>query len=118
MLPRMELAATCARFPNGRSPVMASVSERSSAPHAKVEAPVTRRTCPTVEESSAVNALAPLPWRIPVKVEAPVPPFATVRSLVRVSVPMFANVLVAYVEVAFTVTRLSMTDGKTVVEEA
>ena len=34
MLPRTLFAATCARFANGRSPVMASESARSSAPQA------------------------------------------------------------------------------------
>src|SRR3989338_8223549 len=84
MLPRMELAETWARFANGRSPVIASVSARSSAPHAYVEAPVTRRTWPAVDES-VMPAIAevPLPWRSPVRVEAPVPPPATPRSPAR-----------------------------------
>ena len=99
MLPRTEFAATCARFANGRSPVIASVSERSSAPQAYVDAPVTRNICPTVEESViAVKAEVPLPCKRPVKVEAPVPPCATVRSLVRVRVPIVPNVEEALTE--------------------
>ena len=47
-----------------------------------------RRSWPTVEESViAVKALVPLPWRRPVSVEAPVPPFATERSVESESVP-------------------------------
>ena len=86
MLPRMELAETWARFANGRSPVIASVSARSSAPHAYVEAPVTRRTWPAVDESvMPVIAEVPLPWRSPVSVEAPVPPPPTGRPVAFVS---------------------------------
>ena len=50
---------------------------------------MTRRICPTVEESvSAVKAPVPFPWRRPVRVEAPVPPFPTVRSVLRESAPI------------------------------
>src|SRR5688572_17302765 len=64
---------------------MASVSERSSAPHAYVEAPVTRRTCPAVEELvMAVKTPVPFPCKSPVSVAAPVPPLATVRGVLSV----------------------------------
>src|SRR3989338_8299090 len=41
------------------------------------------------------------PWRRPVRVEAPVPPFATVKSFVRLRVSIHAVVEVNRVEVAF-----------------
>ena len=49
---------------------------------------MTRSICPAVTLSViAVNADVPFPCRRPVSVEAPVPPFATVRSLVSTRVP-------------------------------
>ena len=47
-----------------------------------------------------VIAEVPLPWRRPVRVEAPVPPFATVKSFVRLSVSIHAVVEVKRVDVA------------------
>ena len=41
--------------------------------------------CPAVPVTP-VMADVPLPWRRPVKVEAPVPPLATVKALVRLRV--------------------------------
>src|SRR3989338_6302440 len=48
-----------------------------------------------------VIAPVPFPWRRPVRVEAPVPPFATVKSFVRLRVSIHAVVEVNRVEVAF-----------------
>ena len=109
-LAKTELAANWAKLEKGRSPVTASVSARSNAPQAYVEAPVTRSTWPTVEESeSAVKAPVPLPWRRPVRVVAPVPPEETGRAelrALRVSVPMLAAVLKRLVEEAVVEKRL------------
>ena len=49
-------------FPAGSMPVTASVSARSRAPQTYVDAPVTLRVWPTVDESDiAVYGLPPLP---------------------------------------------------------
>ena len=83
-----------------------------------MEAPVTRRIWPTVDESvRAVKAPVPLPCRSPVRVEAPVPPLETERRVWSVREPRLAaaekrlveeavvekkSVVVAEVVVAFT----------------
>ena len=64
-------------FAIGSVPVMASESARLTAPKAYVLAPVHRSTWPTVDDVFAVKADVPFPWTMPVRVEAPVPPFAT-----------------------------------------
>lgn len=72
------LVAPVPPLPTGSVPVMAAAVDKLNAPHAYVEAPVTRSTCPAVEESEiAVIALVPFPWRTPVNVAAPVPPLFT-----------------------------------------
>ena len=53
-----------------------------------------------------VIAPVPLPWRRPVSVVAPVPPFATVRAFPRVSVPTVASWEKRFVDDAVVENRL------------
>ena len=62
----------------------------------------------TVDE--AVKALVPLPCKIPVRVDAPVPPSATVKSVIPVIVPpvIVAELLQKVGMVAYVVEALAM----------